>query len=256
MSTTMTTQKIQLPYPEGAVPELTLVTGPCRVRFGTTDEEVWMTGTYDDPSGVLPLEVTPGPRATLAQRFDPAWFTGAALPRLDLAFGKTRPFALEMRTGASENVFNLGGLPLSRLVVKAGAGRFELDWTAPNPAVLSLVDISAGAGAIVARRLANANFSAMRFGGGMAACTFDFGGTLQRDAAVRIDSGLGSVDVIVPAATAATVKAKAFASARRASGGFSVRGDEFLTKPAVEGARPLLEIEVSLAFGALSLATS
>lgn len=256
MNATMTTQKIQLPYPEGEVPELTLMTGPCRVHFSTTEEDVWMTGTYDDPSGVLPLEVTPGPRAVLAQRFDPAWFTGAALPRLDLAFGKTRPFALEMRTGASENIFNLGGLPLSRFVVKAGAGRFELDWSAPNPTVLSLIDISAGAGAIVMRRLANANFGAMRFGGGMAACTFDFGGTLLRDATVRIDSGLGSVDVIVPAAMAAAVKAKAFASARRTSGGFTARGDEFLTKPAVEGAHPLLEIEVSLAFGALNLTTS
>ena len=256
MNATMTTQKIQLPYPDGAAPELVLTTGPCRVRFGTTDEDIWMTGTYDDPTGVLPLEVTGGERIAMTQRFDPTWFTGAALPRLELAFGKSRPFALEVRTGASENVFDLGGLPLSRLVVKAGAGRFDLDWSAPNPSALTLIDISAGAGAIAARRLANANFTALRFGGGMAACTFDFGGALRRDGTVRIDSGLGSVDVIVPAATAAIVRAKAFASARRATGSFSVRGDDYLTRPAADGAHPLLEIDVSLAFGALNLATT
>ncbi|HYK97563.1 MAG TPA: hypothetical protein VEU77_04145 [Candidatus Acidoferrales bacterium] len=256
MAATITTQKIQLPYPGSAEPELILTTGPCRVRFGTTDEDLWVTGTYDDPSGVLPLEVTSGDRTAITQRFEPTLFSGAAMPRLELSFGKSRPFALEVRAGASENVFDLGGLPLSRVVVKVGAGRFDLDWSAPNPGTLSLIDISAGAGAITARRLANANFATLRFGGGMAACTFDFGGALRRDARVRIDSGLGSVDITVPSATAATVRAKAFAAARRATGTFTVRGDEYLTQPAADGVHPLLEIDVSLAFGALNLATT
>ena len=253
---TMTTQKIEIPYPDTGTLELGLRTGPCRIRFFAKEQPSWIAGTYDDPTGMLPLEVTPGPRTLISQRFDLTAFNVVALPTLELSFGKTRPFAMEIQTGASENLFDLGGIPLTRLVVKAGAGRFDLDWSAPNPAAMALLDVSAGAGAVSARHLANANFGAMRYGGGVAACTLDFGGTLTRDATVRIDSGLGAVDLIVPATTAMSVRTKAFASGRRVSGGFVARGDDHLTRPALEGARPIIEVEVSLAFGSLGLTTS
>ena len=256
MSTMMTAQQIDIPYPGMSALELSLRTGPCRVMFGMKEQSSWITGTYRDPTGVLPLDVVPGARTSISQRFDLTSFNYVALPTLELAFAKTQPFAMEINTGASENRYDLGGLPLTRLVVKAGAGRFDLDWTAPNPAAMTLLDISAGAGAMTARHLANANFSAMRYGGGVAACTLDYGGTLARDASVRIDAGLGAVDLLVPATTAAAVRTKVFASGRRVSGDFITRGDEYLTRPAMSGAHPLLEIDISLAFGSLALATT
>jgi len=257
MNTTIAPTKIEVPYPDTAPLELVLITGPCRVQFTTTDAPVWMTGTYEDPSGVLPIAVTPGARTVIQQRFDPtSGLWQAAAPRLALAFGTARPFAIEIQTGAGDNVYDLGGLPLSRVVVKAGAGRFELDWSSPNPTPLALIDVSAGAGAITARGLANANFSAMKFAGGMAACTLDFSGDLRRDANVRVDSGLGSIDLLVPATTALVAKAKTFATAKRATGAFTVRGDEYLTPAASNGARPLIEVEVSLAFGSIAFATT
>src|SRR5581483_6987022 len=81
-------------------------------------------------------------------------------------------------------------------------------------------------------------------------CTLDFSGQLLRDASARIDAGLGSVDITVPALTPARVVTKAFASARRSSGGFVSQGDTYYTRPGLQGAHPLLDIEVWLAFGA------
>lgn len=256
MATVTAEQRIDLPYPEGADPTLILRTGPCRVRFTASDGAGWVTGIYEDPTGALPLQVRPGNATVLSQAFEPTSFTGMTLPRLDLAFGRTHPFALEIQAGASENTFDLGGLPLSRLSVKAGAGRYEIDFARPNPTTMTLLELSAGAGAIVARGLANANFSVLRFGGGVAACTLDFSGQLLRDASARIDAGLGSVDISTPALTPVRVAAKSFASARRATGAFVTQGDTYLTQPALQGAHPLLDIEVSLAFGSLNLTTT
>lgn len=256
MATATAEQTIDLAYPEAGDLTLILRTGPCRVRFTVSDGPSWISGTYGDPTGALPLQVRPGTTTVLSQAFEPTSFTGLLLPRLDLAFGRARPFALEIQAGASENTFDLGGLPLSRLSVKAGAGRYEIDFAKPNPTAMSVLELSAGAGAITARHLANANFTTMRFGGGVAACMLDFGGQLLRDATARVDAGLGSVDITAPALTPVRIEAKAFASARRATGAFVAQGDTYSTQPALQGAHPRLDIEVSLAFGSLNLATT
>lgn len=256
MTTTIGQTTIDIPYPETKDLVLQLRLGPCRVRLVPTDGPAWIGGTYDDRSGTLPLRVSTGPLTTIAQRMDLATFSGIDLPRLELGISRARPFALDIQAGASETSFDLGGMPISRLAIKAGAGKFEIDFSAPNPAALSLIDLGAGAGALTVRNLANANFGALRLGCGVAACLLDFGGELRRDATARIDGRLGSVDVFIPAATAATVVAKSFATTRRATGAFTVHGDRYDTPAAVSGKRPLLEIDVSLALGTLNLATT
>jgi hypothetical protein len=255
MSATMTEQRIEIAYPEGAEPSLLLRAGPCRVSLAPFDGPGWISGVYSDPGGALPLQVVPGPLTVLSQRFDPAVFSSVGLPRLDLRISRERPFAFEIQVGASENSFDLGGLPISRLALKAGAGKFDIDFATPNPTAMSQMELSAGAGSVSARHLANANFALLRLGGGVAACTLDFSGALTRDAAVRIDSGLGSVDITTPALTAVRISTKTFATARRATGGLIAQGDVYSTAPALQGARPLLDIDVSLAFGSLSLTT-
>lgn len=256
MTHAMAAQKIDIPYPDAPELSLLLRTGPCRVKLSPSDGPQWISGIYEDPSAVLPLQVTAGPATTIAQSFDLSAFGGLVLPRLELAIARTRPFALELQAGASENYFDLGGLPISRLVVKAGAGRFDIDFATPNPTTMSTLDLGAGAGAISARRLANANFTMLHFGGGVASCTLDFSGQLLRDASGRIDAGLGSLEIIVPALTPCRVSTRSFASARRARGGFTQQGDAFATTPALQGAHPLLDLDISLAFGSLDLSTT
>lgn len=255
MAPTATKTKIEIPYPDALEPMLQLRLGPCRIRFAPSDGPMWIAGSYEDATGALSIEVRPGPVTTIAQRFDLPTWTSFELPVLDLSVGRARPFALEINAGASETAFDLGGLPLARLVIKAGAGRFDVDFSEANPVLMSLIDLGAGAGAFSARHLANANFATLHLGGGIAACTLDFAGDLKGDAGARIDAGFGSIDVSVPAATSAVVRTKAFAAAKHATG-FTQKGDAYYTLPAVEGKRPLLSIDVSMAFGSLALKTT
>lgn len=254
-TTTERSQKIEIPYPEAGELDLLLRLGPCRLTFHPSEGPTWIAGTYEDASGLLPLEIATGSRTIISQRFDPASLTTAALPRLDLTISRERAFALELQEGASESTFDLGGLPLRRLSVKTGAGRFEIDFSQPNPTALGLLELSTGAGALTARRLANANFEVLRFNGGVAACALDFSGLLSHDASVRIDAGLGSVDLSVPATTALRLRAKSFAAGVRASGALVRRGETYMTPPASEDRHPLVDVEASIAFGALELTT-
>lgn len=255
MTTTAMRTKLEIPYPDASDATLVLRVGPCRLHFVPSDDPLWITGSYEDPTGALPIEVRAGRVTTLTQQFDLAAWSGVELPRLDLAISRARPFSLEINAGATETAFDLGALPLAGLTIKAGAGRFDIDFSQPNPVAMSFMDLGTGAGAFSARHLANAGFATLHLGGGVSACTLDFSGELRSDGTVRIDSGLGSVDIAVPSATAAAIRTKSFAAAKRTTG-FTERGDTYYTVPALEGKRPLLTIEVSMAFGALAVTTT
>ena len=256
-ATTSDTVRIEIPFPTAAVPTLQVRIGPCQLRFVPSDGPAWVSGTYSDPTQMLPVDIrSDGAVATIAQRIDLGTLGEIQPPRLDLAISRERPFALDIQAGASDGSLDLGGLPLARFVMKAGAGRFDVDFSTPNPAAMASLGFELGAGAFFARHLANANFADMRVGGGVSACTLDFAGELRDDAKARVDAGFASLDVLVPAATSACVVVKSFASGSQVGSGFTRKGDAYYTEPATTGRHPLLTIDVSMAFGTLGLRTT
>ena len=100
------------------------------------------------------------------------------MPRYEVEFGKERPFALSVETGANEFDLDLGGVPSRRLMVRQGAGKFEFDFSVPNPHPMELFEVSSGAAGIELENLANANFEELRLSGGAAGYELDFGGEL------------------------------------------------------------------------------
>jgi len=255
VTTTMgITTPISIPHPQSAEPTLRLRLGPCRLRVTPGDGPEWVSGGYEDRGNALPIEVrVEGTTATIAQRFDPASFTASALPTLELAIDRTQPFRLVIETGAGDHAFDLGGLPVVSFEMKAGAGRYDLDFSKANPVEMRSMELSTGAGQFSARRLANAGFTHLKVGTGVAGCTLDFSGELTRDASVRIDAGLASVELTVPAATAMRLRSKGFAAGTEVTGPITRERDEFRTPPAVADGYPLLSIEASIAFGQLSI---
>src|SRR5215831_4999323 len=121
---------IDLAFPEESGPlELRIALGPCRVRIGREAGPLWASGRYDDPTGVLPLQVTQdGPRARISQMPAPRSLPASARPpSLDLRLDTARPSQLVIDRGGNETAADLGGLPLTRLTVHHGAVRTELD---------------------------------------------------------------------------------------------------------------------------------
>src|ERR687885_1113482 len=112
------------------------------------------------------------------------------VPRYELRFGKEKPFALTIETGASEFHVDLGGVPLHALTVKQGAGKFELGFSAPNPPPMELFEVSSGAAGIELENLANANLYEMRLSGGAAGYEPGLCGTPVREAPGNIETGL------------------------------------------------------------------
>ena len=271
---------IHVPFPEagGEVQAellLRISVGACRLTVKPTAGENWVEGSYADPFGLLPLRIIQNETTTkLTQEYNSAAglgsFTNAA--RLELGLGKSQPYALTIESGASEPLrhytgppvpqgrrgecdFDLGGLPLNQLTLKEGAGKYCIDFAEPNPEVMSLLSVSAGACSLEMSRLANANFTEMSVEGGAAAFKFDFSGVLRRDARVRLAAGFSSVEFIIPLSTAAQVTAETLMGTVDVEDGFVERGGAFCTEGALEGKHPMLTIQANNALGVLRLRT-
>ena len=251
---------IQVAYPSVDHPHLRIALGACRFTAGPGEGEEWLAGIYSDPTDRRPLRIIEeGPRVTITEAepsFEriPAVFGG--VPRYDVEFGKGRPFALTIETGASDFDLDLGGIPLSRLIVRQGAGKFELSFQRPNPEPMELLEISSGAAAIELENLANANLSEMRLSGGAASYELDFGGVLSREAKVNIETGISGIVVSVPASTAARVTAETTLGSVDVGDGFMKREGAFSTEAALGGDGPVLSIRAGVRLGSLQLRTT
>jgi hypothetical protein len=248
---------INVAYPEVEDLRLRIALGACRFNGNPGDGEAWVAGTCHDPTGKRqPRVLEEGGSVTLTEAepsFEqlPAVFGG--VPRYELEFGKQRPFALTIETGASEFDVDLGGVPLRGLTVRQGAGKFELGFSAPNPELMELLEVSSGAAGIELENLANANFSEMRLSGGAAGYELDFGGVLSREARVSIETGLSGAKISVPTSTAARIVPQTTLGSVDVGDGFTKREGAFLTEGALSEGVPVLEIRAGVRLGALQL---
>ncbi len=257
MSSSEPTQ-INVSYPDASDKHLKLSLGACRLKVKPGEGEPWVSGTYHDPAGHLPVKIEPqGGLVRITQDyhvFNPiGWFGNE--PKIDLALGKGQPYLLTIEVGAAESSFDLGGLPINRLWIKQGAGKAEFDFSVPNPQPMSLLKIEAGAIAMEMKNLANANFAEMSVDGGAAGYTFDFGGALQRDAHVKITAGMSGVELSVPATTAAKIASETVMGGLNVGDGFTKKDGAFWTEAALKGQTPVLTIEANVTLGGLTIKT-
>jgi len=248
---------INVAYPAAEYPRLRIALGACRFEARAGEGEAWVTGVCHDPTDRrFPRILGEGASVTITEvepSFERIRASLGGVPSYEVEFGKERPFALTVETGASEFVLDLGGVPISRLMVRQGAGKFELGFSAPNAHPMELFEVSSGAAGIELENLANATFEEMRLSGGAAGYDLDFGGVLLRDAQVSIETGMSGVEVSVPASTAARVVAETTLGSVDVGDGFTKREGAFLTEGALSAEAPVLTIRAGVRLGALRL---
>lgn len=252
-------QPILIPFPteSGDAPELRIGMGPGQLRIAPAEGGDWVTGTYRDPTGVIPIKVeTNGARARIAQSASRSLPKLKGAPRLELQLGAERAYALVIEGGANEVDAELGGLPLLRLECKFGAGQARFRFSAPNPAAMERLAVSSGAAEATFAGLANANAAELSVEGGAAAFHLDFGGDLRQDLRARLNVGVAGVDITVPGGTAARIRAKTTLGRVDAGDGFVTKEGGYWTLAAANGQTPVVTIEATVALANVKLRTS
>ena len=147
----------------------------------------------------------------------------------DLKLGSA-PMDLTIESGAYKGNLELGGLSLKNLTVKDGAATVQLAFSEPNLVEMSTFRYETGASDVKMSGLGNANFSLLDFSSGAGDYTLDFSGKLQRDASIKISSGLSNIIVNVPENVNAVVTVDSGASNVSAGSSWSKNGNVYEQK--------------------------
>lgn len=254
-----TTTSINIPFPDAAELHLIVRVGACRLAvMPGARTDAWVAGAYSEPSGALPLKMTQeGGVARITQDPIPSefWNMWNNPPRLTLRLGTARPYRLTLEGGASESEFDLGGLPLSELNIRQGAGKMDFDFSVPNPQPMGQLAVEAGAVGFEMVNLVNANFAEMKLDGGAASFYLDFNGQLRRDASVKITTGVSAVTLVVPSSTAVRIVPETVMAGLDVGDHFTRLEGAFNNPAATGGGKPLLTIQASVTLGSLRLRT-
>lgn len=249
---------IEVPYPEEDGPlSVRVSVGACKLEIGGGGAG-WVSGSYRDPGGKIPISVEHGGHSLrIRQRPDVESIIGIfeGAPTLELEFGSGRPFDLVVEGGANEFDLDLGGLPLTGLEIRHGAGQVDLSFDEPNPAEMGRLRITMGAGALDASGLGNANFAELVAEGGAAKYELGFEGELRRPAKARLSTGAAGVELRIPETTAARVRARTTLGSMEVGGGFVTHDGEYWTEAATATGTPVLEMDVTVAVGLFRLRT-
>jgi len=116
----------------------------------------------------------------------------------DITLSEKYPVELDIKIGACESNFDLGGLPMEYLNFEVGAAEAVLRVSRPNPRQADEISINAGAASFKIEELGNANFKRMSFDGGMGDFDIDFSGKYTGKSKAKISLGLGSATVRIP----------------------------------------------------------
>jgi len=162
------------------------------------------------------------------------------------------PIRLRIASGAYQGEMDLGGLALTDLYVSDGAATVKVDFSKSNTVPMSSLRYETGASEVELRNLANAHFASMNFRSGAGTYTLDFGGTLDQDAHVDVESGLSTLTIIVPEGTAAEVDVSGGLSSVNASGAWVARDSAHYE---LDGQGPMLRIDINMGAGTVNLET-
>lgn len=166
----------------------------------------------------------------------------------DLKLGDT-PMDLTIESGAYNGTFELGGLSLTNLTVQDGAANVELSFSELNQIEMSTLRYETGASDVQLSGLANANFSILDFSSGAGDYKLDFSGELQRDASVKISSGLSNITIVVPEGVHAVVTVDSGASNVNTGSGWSRNGNVYEQ----DGEGPTLTFVIEIGAGNVTL---
>jgi hypothetical protein len=118
--------------------------------------------------------------------------------RLQLKLTEAIPLRLKVNMGVGEARLALSRLKVSRLDLEGGVGAARINTYDANPIICDEIRLRNGVGSLDAVGLGNLNFRVLDFEGGVGGANLDLSGAWKQDAEIRIQVGLGGMNLRVP----------------------------------------------------------
>jgi hypothetical protein len=118
--------------------------------------------------------------------------------KLRVAFGNSIPLSLKINAGVGDARLSLSSLKISRLDFESGVGEAKISSYELNPISCEYIKLKNGIGRFEAVGLGYLNFRNFEFDGGVGGASLDFSGEWKQNADIRIQVGVGEVNVRMP----------------------------------------------------------
>jgi hypothetical protein len=172
--------------------------------------------------------------------------------RMRLALTDSIPLNLRIASGVGDARLSLSGMKLARIEFESGVGGAKMSAYEPNPIPCEYIRLKNGVGSIEAVGLGNLNFRELDFEGGVGGANLDFTGEWKQNADIRIQVGVGGVNVRMPREIGVRVEAeKHFLSGLQLEG-FNQR-DSFYYSENYDRAAIRVSVRVATGIGGLKI---
>lgn len=128
--------------------------------------------------------------------------------RLQLNLTESLPINLKVNTGVGDARITLSGMRVNRLDIEGGVGSTRISSYDPNPVVCDEIRLRSGVGGFDAVGLGNLNFRTLDFESGVGGANLDLSGAWKQDAEIRIQVGVGGVNLRMPRSVGVRVTAE------------------------------------------------
>jgi hypothetical protein len=128
--------------------------------------------------------------------------------RLRLEFTDSIPLSLKVNAGVGDARLSLTGMKISRIEFESGVGGAKISAYEPNTIPCEYVRLKNGVGGFDATGLGYLNFREFEFEGGVGGANLDFSGEWKQNADIRIQVGVGGVNVRMPREIGVRVEAE------------------------------------------------
>jgi hypothetical protein len=170
-----------------------------------------------------------------------------------LELGRVVPLDLDLGFAACEAEIDLGGAPLRRARISVAAGKATLRFSEPNPIELEQLAIEFGAGELRVEQLGNARCRSVRVEVAAGDFDLDLGGDWPESAFLRVDAGMGGIELRIPRDLAVRIDASDTMFGDVSAPDFVNEGDRRFVSPDLPGGIPRLTIDVEASFGSVVL---
>jgi hypothetical protein len=170
---------------------------------------------------------------------------------MDVELAAAVPMELEIDFGAGTADIDLGGLALTSLSIRTGASETLLDVSRPNPVTLERAELQVGAAEFTARRLGNLNARVIEVNAGVGDVTIDLTGQWRQDGVVRVQMGLGSLELRLPEGVGVKLERETLLTSIDTQG-LVKRGDAYYSVD-WERAERRITVQVEAAFGSIDV---
>jgi hypothetical protein len=175
--------------------------------------------------------------------------------RLSLTLSDKFPTELRLEIGACKGDIELGGIPLTLFDLEIGAASGTISFSKPNPERMRRMNIDIGASAARLYNLGNANFELLKCGVGAASSRLDFRGEYHGESEIRLDVGVASADVILPADIPVRIESDGgwFSSIKFHHDNLDEVDDDVWESPGYDAAKDRILLKIDVGMGSVNL---